>query len=59
MGIREMVIKRQEIEKELDKLAEIIDYLSVKHDDLLDKLKDIDSELSDIEHTIISGFENE
>ena len=59
MGIREMVIKRQEIEKELDKLAEIIDYLSVKHDDLLDKLKDIDSELSDIEHTIIRGFENE
>jgi peptidoglycan hydrolase CwlO-like protein len=59
MDIREMVIKRQEIEKELDKLAEIIDYLSVKHDDLLDKLKDIDSELADIEHTIIRGFENE
>jgi len=57
MTILEMIVRRKEIEMEMDKIDEVINYLSEKYDDLLDELKDLDSDLEDIEHTIIRGEE--
>jgi hypothetical protein len=53
MTIIEMVARRKEIEKKMEKLNEIIYYLAEQHDDLLEELKDIDSDLSYIENSKI------
>ena len=55
MTILEMIERRKEVEKEMDKIDEIMNYLSDKYDLLLIELKDLDSDLENIEHTIIRG----
>jgi septal ring factor EnvC (AmiA/AmiB activator) len=57
MTIIEMVARRKEIEKKMEKLNEIIYYLAEQHDDLLEELKDLDSELSYISTITIQEAE--
>jgi len=53
ISIKDMVNRRKLIEQEMRQLDDIINYLSEKHDDLLEELKDLDSDLSYIENSKI------
>jgi predicted nucleic acid-binding Zn-ribbon protein len=53
ISIKDMVNRRKLIEQEMRQLDDIINYLSEKYDDLLDELKDLDSDLSYIENSKI------
>jgi uncharacterized coiled-coil DUF342 family protein len=55
--VKDMVKKRKELEKKLDQLDEFINYLSAKYDEMLDELKDLDSDLSYINVTFIQEAE--
>jgi predicted nucleic acid-binding Zn-ribbon protein len=57
ISIKDMVNRRKLIEQEMRQLDDIINYLSEKHDDLLEELKDIDSDLSYIENSKILEVE--
>ena len=55
--VEDMVKKRKELEKKIDQLDEFINYLSEKYDEMLDELKDLDSDLSYINVTFIQDAE--